>query len=347
MRSSLRHRIIALALLASFVPAPAFAQSDSDKATARQLGQVGQDALDAKDYKKAEDSFRRADGLFHAPTLMLGLARAQAAQGRYVESWESYHRVVMDNVTSPPIFAKALDDAKKEIQTVENRRSRVTINVTGADAPKVTLDEAPVKAEALGIERFVDPGQHSVKVTADGYKLQTRPFKVDEGKAEIVSIAMEKDTGGAAVVPPTGPTPPGTTTAPDNQGAPPTQPTTADVSTSGGSMNKTVGFVALGVGAAGLIVGGITGLLALGKHGDLSNACQNGNCTADKQSDVDSYHTMGTISTVGFIVGGVGIAGGIVLLLTAPKAQAAPTPLGRPRVSPYIGLGSIGAQGTF
>jgi hypothetical protein len=341
MRSSLRRRITALVLLASLVPAGAYAQSDSDKATARELYQQGQDALDAKDYKKAEDSFRRGDALFHAPTLSLGLARAQAAQGKYVEAWENYHRIIIENVTSSGPFARALDEAKKEITTVEGRRSRVTITVSGADGTKVILDDAPLKNEALGIERFIDPGQHVVKATADGYKPVNRPFKVDEGKAETVPITMEKDTGAPAVVPPVA----GPGTTPETPGT--AQPATADVSTKGGSMNKTLGFVALGVGGAGLVAGLVTGFIALGKHSDLSNACQNGNCTADKQSDVDSYHSMGTISTIGFVIGGVGIAGGAILLLTAPKAQTAPPPPIGFYVSPYVGPGTVGATGQF
>ena len=88
-------------------------------------------------------------------------------------------------------------------------------------------------------------------------------------------------------------------------------------------MNKTLAFVAFGVGGAGLVVGGITGLLALGKSGDLKDKCgaDKNACPADSQSDIDSYKSMGTISTIGFIVAGVGGATGLVLLLTAPSGS--------------------------
>jgi hypothetical protein len=52
---------------------------------------------------------------------------------------------------------------------------------------------------------------------------------------------------------------------------------------------------------------------------------------------------MGTISTVGFIVGLVGAGAGVVLLVTAPKAQTTSAA----SVSPYIGVGSAGVAGRF
>src|SRR5690242_16306817 len=95
----LSRHIPLVALAASLLMAPpAFAQSDADKATARSLGQEGQAALDAKDYRTAEDRFRRADSLYHAPTLALGLARSLAANGKFVAAQETYNRIVREGV---------------------------------------------------------------------------------------------------------------------------------------------------------------------------------------------------------------------------------------------------------
>src|ERR1035441_2491334 len=98
----------ALALVLA-TPAAALAQSDTDRATARQLGKDGEQALDAKDFKRAEDDFRRADGLIHAPTLVLGLARALAGEGKLVEAQEAYQRIIRDGVApgAPDAFKRA------------------------------------------------------------------------------------------------------------------------------------------------------------------------------------------------------------------------------------------------
>src|SRR5258708_34860215 len=92
LRSALFGIAICCTLAAS--AAPALAQSDADRATARTLGQEGEQALESKDYKTAEDRFRRADNLVHAPTLMLGLARALAPQSKYADAQEAYNRIV-------------------------------------------------------------------------------------------------------------------------------------------------------------------------------------------------------------------------------------------------------------
>src|SRR3954465_4696982 len=50
--------------------------SASERATARSLAQEGYAALTEKDYVAAEDRFRRANELVHAPTLVIDRARA-------------------------------------------------------------------------------------------------------------------------------------------------------------------------------------------------------------------------------------------------------------------------------
>src|SRR5690349_24257436 len=54
-------------------------------------------------------SFKRAEALFHAPTLALGLARAYTANGKYVAAQETYNRIIREGVpaNAPPAFAKA------------------------------------------------------------------------------------------------------------------------------------------------------------------------------------------------------------------------------------------------
>ena len=48
---------------------------------------------------------------------ILGLARALAAEGKYVEAQESYNRMIREGLPAgaPDVFKRALDDAKKEV----------------------------------------------------------------------------------------------------------------------------------------------------------------------------------------------------------------------------------------
>jgi hypothetical protein len=339
---------IAAALALGAFAGPAHAQSDDDRATARALGQEGQQALDAKDYRTAEDRYRRADKLVHAPTLMLGLARSLAAEGKYVEAQETYNRMVREGLPpgAPDVFKHALEEAKKEVEAVTPKVSGVTITVkaaAGGDVPdpKVVLDEHPINAASLGVRRSIDPGSHVLRASADGFKPAEKSFTVLEGGSIDQPITLEKDTSlpaAPAAVP--GPAPAGPVSLTGSSNAPEAAPS---------SKHSALPWVAFGIGGAGLIFGGITGLLAVGDHSTLANHCTNGTCPPSEDSNLSSYHTMGALSTVGFIVGGVGVAAGVVLLVTQPKGEPSATPAAATgfQIAPAIGLGSVGAVGTF
>lgn len=91
----------------------------------------------------------------------------------------------------------------------------------------------------------------------------------------------------------------------------------------GGSSQKTVGFVVAGVGVVGLAVGAITGLMAIGKNNDAKALCPTGGkCASQEGVDAnDSAKSLGTVSTIGFVVGGIAVATGVVLVLTSPKSS--------------------------
>src|SRR5262245_12687203 len=126
----LRRSALALALL--LIPTVASAQvSDANKAAARALAQQGQDALDEKDFTTAADRFTRAGELLHAPTLALGLARAQVGLGKWVAAQETYLRLLREGVPAhaPPAFVKAMADARKEVDALAPRIPSLTVQL--------------------------------------------------------------------------------------------------------------------------------------------------------------------------------------------------------------------------
>ena len=326
---------VAVFALVLAAPVAALAQSDTDRATARQLGKDGEQALGAKDFKRAEDDFRRADGLIHAPTLVLGLARALAGEGKLVEAQETYQRIIREGVapTASDVFKRALDSAKTELQAIEPKIGGVTITVKaagGGDVPnvKVTVDEVAVSALALGVKSVANPGTHTVRASADGFKPATVSITVPLGGAVDAPLTLERDLSA--------PPPPADATAPAQPAAPEQPPAS--------SSHSVWPWVAFGVGGVGLGLGAITGILALGKHSDLSSACSGG-CGPSQYGNLDSYHTLGTLSTVGFVVGAVGVAAGVTLLVLQPKATDAAA--AAPAASLVVGPGSIAAVGRF
>ncbi|MFO0673262.1 MAG: hypothetical protein U0235_27205 [Polyangiaceae bacterium] len=192
LRSRLAPLVFALSVFS--ISSAAYAQNDADKATARQLGQEGQEAFEKKDFKTAEDRFKRADSLFHAPTLALGLARAYAANAKFVEAQETYNRIIREGAPagSPPAFQNAVDAAKAEVASVAGKIGSVVINVSGAESPKVTLDDQPFPNAALSVKRAANPGAHVVRATADGYRTAEARVTVTEAGSATATLTLEK-----------------------------------------------------------------------------------------------------------------------------------------------------------
>jgi len=314
-------RVLGAAALAFALATSSVAYADAspqDIAHTRELGMQAQAAFDAGKLEESEKLWVAAAGLFNAPTLTLGLARTQAKLGKLVLAQESYNKIIREQGDQPnlsPAFKDALDSARAEIGAVSARVASVVIVVEGPTDPVVTIDDQPVSKAGLGLKRPVDPGTHVVRAQAPGFKPAETTFQVAEAGLAEAKLRLEKAPEGAAP-----------SASVDAKSAP------------GG--NRTLAYVAYGIGGAGLVFGAVTGILALSKHGDLSDTCPNDRCAADKQSDIDSYKTMGTLSTVGFVVAGVGAAAGTVLLLTGPKKNAA-------RLDGYVGLGGVGLKGRF
>jgi hypothetical protein len=183
----------------------------------------------------------------------------------------------------------------------------------------------------IGAERPTDPGTLEVSATAEGYKTAGTSVTLTEGGHQEITLTLEKDPNAVAPLPPL---PAGATPPPISAGPPEPGP----------RKSNTAAYVALGVGGAGLLVGTITGVVALGKSSD----CPNKVCAS--QSDLDSAKSMATISTIGFGVGIVGVALGTVLLLTGNKSEAPPAQaLYQPKLTlkPWFGMNTAGLMGSF
>lgn len=304
------------ALLVTLSAAPAArAENEADRTTARALAREGQAAFDRGDFKTAADRFARADALVHAPTLLLALARSQERLGQLVRAYESYSRIVREGVPAgaSDVFKKAVADATQARAPLEARLAWVTLVVSGASGARVLLDGEVVSEASLGVRRAVDPGTHRVQVEGEAVEPSSQEFKVAEGAStDVALVVVARETPAAAPPRAGGPVAPVDSSA----GAP------ADAVPPGPRSGHTVAYVALGVGGLGLLVGSITGVMALGRHSDLEDQCPGGRCPESSQGTLDSFHTLGTVSTIGFVVGAVGLGTGVSLLFWSGGSSA-------------------------
>jgi hypothetical protein len=223
---------------------------------------------------------------------------------------------------------KALVDAQAELEQLRAKLPGVVILVRGAATAEFSLfiDGHQVSSQLAGEVTPINPGEHRIVVKAKGQEL-TRSLVLAVGEKQEVSF----DVPGAAR-PVIAPAPVATNARRPSSET--TQPSTSSNDRKPpGSLRKTLGWVSLGVGAAGVAAGAITGAIVLSKQGKLDDNpdCADRSCPRKLADDVSSYNTFRTVSTSAFIAGGVLAAVGLTLVLTAPKPEAAQTAL---RVSP-------------
>jgi hypothetical protein len=204
----------------------------------------------------------------------------------------------------------------------------VTISVRGPTSPEVVVDGSRVPSASLGVKRPVNPGNHAVKVSAEGFGPAEKSFSLSEGQA--TSVSLELTPLPAASRPALAPTMEETTGGPD-QAAP-------------RSSRRVPAYIAFGLGGAGLVAGVVSGFVAWGKYKKLEDVCPDHTCNDNYEADVRSYHTVGVASAIGFVVAGVGGGVGLALMLTEPKSTENQRAA---QVSPYVGLGGVGLRGAF
>lgn len=342
----LRSLTASLSLVSFAVAVPAFAADPTaeDIAAARALGVQGIQLADAGNCAEAIDKLERAEALYHAPTILGRLGECQVQVGQIVKGTENLNRVVREQLapSAPAVFKQAQERAKKQLDAALPRIAYLTVKVEPKAAnASVTVDAAAVPPALIGAERPTDPGTHEVVANASGYSQAHQSVTLAEGGHQEVTLTLAQDPNAVASTPLNTNTtlPPETGTGTVNlTPAPAPAPAAA-------KRDNSLAIFALGVGGAGLVVGTVTGVLAISKKNSLE--CPDKKCPPSQHDDLDSANTMAMISNVGFGVGIVGVAVGTVLLVAGNRSGEAPPPTTGLRARPFVGANSLGLAGTF
>jgi hypothetical protein len=321
-------------LCATFARAAHAEPTASEKETARTMMDEGHARRDAGDHKGALAQFQGADALMHVPTTAIEVGREQIALGQLVEARDTLERVMrMPQLPGEPdafrVARKAADTLDQEIA------SRIpALRITSNGAPPgagidIAIDGAPIPSAALIAPIKVDPGHHLVVATGTNGGAR-REIDVAEGQTLAVALTVT----------------PTSSSSPASQ-VPPAEPGTK------GSASSTVGWLrwgGIGLAGVGVVVGAVTGVMSLSSTSTATKACVNDRCPPSTWGDIDSARTTATVSTVAFIVAGVGAGLAVTSFVVdghgagSPKDGAAEP---RPRVTAWVGPGSVSLAGTF
>ena len=354
------HFLLCGALLAAGVTSSTcFALSDEERAGARAAANQGADDFDQGKWAEAVDMFSRAEAIVHSPIHLSYIARAQLKLGHWVEAYELFNRIKREQPT-PPVpapVASAIADATKQLAKLDEEMPSVSLNVKGADAKTVTvtMDGVAVPNALLGLYHPVNPGVHRFRATSASASSNEVTVDVKPSSRQSVDLAVTA----LGATPPVAALPAATTPAttsptatPAGTSSEPTAPAEPPASTdSSGKGLRIGGYVALGVGVVGVGLGTVFLLSASSKQkqgDDAFNACGGKSCPLSERGPVDALDSSAasgrTLAFTSFVVGGIGAATGITLLVLAGKHGSSETTA---HVEPWIGYQSAGLSGIF
>jgi hypothetical protein len=314
-----------LAVLGCSLPLVASASGGQASRRSQALSLAGEaiDLFDAGDYATALKKFARADVLIPAPTLKLRMARCLDRLDRMHEAADQYRKIIGSEIKSwaPRKHRQARQDAVGELATLLKQLPRILIEVAGpgGSSANVRIDSRPAPAGTR--DRTIDPGFHVFSASV-GLREAKRTMDLQRGAAVRIELILPEIASG---------TPPTASSSP--------------------SALSVAGYSSLGVAAAGIIVGGITGGMLLSSRSALDARCPDRACPREAHEDASHFNTLRTISTVGFIVGGVGLAAGLSLRWVAPdgafSGKDKPWAAHRPNLQLRLSPAKLDIVGTF
>lgn len=323
--------------------------SATDLETARALYNQGKDLRARGDLAGALEKLRVAHELGRTPITGIELARTHEAMGHLVEAREVCLGIarmpVAGDETERSIAARR--DAAKLADDLKPRIPSLGIELEGVPtghSPVVMIDRVVVPNDTLHEPRKMNPGKHEVVAKMPRGPEASAMIDLAEGQTRTVNLRVPPEAAGTEALPPGAVVispPPGQ--VPARQGGPQgEQPRRAH---HGGANGLAIaGFV---VGGAGVAIGAVTGLVALSKASDLEKKCPDKECPLDAQGDRKSAVAYANVSTVAFVIGGIGIGTAIIALATSGKSSDEPSEAKRRRVEPYLAPGGAGVRGAF
>lgn len=288
--------------------------SPQDRALANQSWTKGKQQMAVKAFDEAAALFTKADELDPKAQYKLDLARADIELGKWVEASALLEQI---GATTEANTAREKAAAKSALEALAPRIPVVKLVVEGCTASDVT---ASIAGEEIPIGEPVkrNPGRYTVTARSAQCTVDDKSFSLSEGETYDLKLAFTQSGGDAVKM---------------EDGEP---------KRTGGNMVPAA--IAFAVGGAGLVVGAIFGGLAYDRTSQLAQVCPNNVCPSVYLPELEQTLAFGNVSTATFVIGGVGVAAGVVLAVTVgrgsvQKADEKEKPGKTGFVAPFVSFG--------
>jgi serine/threonine-protein kinase len=253
-------------------------------------------------YADACVSFLESERLDHGVGTLLNLADCYEKTGQNASAWAVFRSAAAAATTEGQPDREHI--AREREIALLPQLAHLTITPPRGGLPpgtEVHRDGILVSPWLWNAPVPVDPGDHAVVVAAPGKIDYSTTVHVAK-QSSLTLIARIPELKDRPAPPPTAPVP----VAPPPP--PPMHP------------RAKAGLILLGVGGAGVVVGAIFGVRALGLKGDSADHCDlHDVCDPTGIGLRSSAHDMGNAATVAFLAAGASLTGGLVLYATAPQ----------------------------
>lgn len=297
-----------------------WAQSAADKAVAEQLFQEARGLMAQARYEEAIPKLQASLNLAPGSGTLGSLAVCYEQLGKLASAWVHYKEASV-HAEREGNFSRA-NTARTQAAALESRLPRLTIRIaSSALVPGLAIarDDNVLTATMLGIATYVDPGEHEVQATAQGYQAFLTTVTMAEAETRTVEIPM--------LSPLPEPVPGDKSDLPGRPGQPGLGLTDATADQSDGKQpgrpRRMAGLITGGVGAVVLTVGFVVGATVYSAWNDPfdSNECDHDTlvCTPEGQEQTERARSRANLSNILVGTGVAAITTGAVLYFTAPK----------------------------
>jgi hypothetical protein len=321
---------------------PATSASAQNVAAADALFKQGKEEMAKKNYKVACPSFRESYRLDPVPGALHALALCHLEAGeiasavvRFDEYLRAVERLAPAQQTN---HAERANAAREQRAALAAEVPELTLVLPPSAPPgtRVVQDSVELSAVSLGIALPIDPGEHVVTTQAPNGPEKEHRFTIQKGEKKRLDLTIAEPKPAQEEPPRATPEPIPPQNPPTEQGKAASGPglgaqAGADsiagplASGDAGPNSYRLGaFVAGGIGAAALLTGIVTGALAAGSTSAIESGCRDiepgrARCTPEGLSAAESAQSLGLVSTIGFVIGGAGLATGALLFVMDPS----------------------------
>jgi hypothetical protein len=305
--------------------ASAPAADDAKKATT--YFNKGNDLYNAKKYALALEQFKLSYAAVPSPNSHLYVARCLGKLGDARAAYAEFDKVVneaSERGKTEDKYLRTRDSAREERDELLAKVALVTINVVHPGPTTVVrLGDAEVPREQWDKPFAIAPGAVEARISAGGAVIASQSDTIAAGQSRTLVL----DAAAAPTVAAGGGT---------------------DDTTPGGGTKKSslrpAGIVVGAVGVAGFVVFAVAGSMSKSTYNSLVKDCGAGPCPASRADDVSAGKTQQTLANVGLVVGAVGVAAGVTMIvISSGKSKSAPATTTGLVVAP----GYLGVNGTF